>query len=144
MVFVSPGTCYGICLEICHIGKYIKIMVSISLCQAHLLEVDLTKYSERAWNLMHSLPCGTPCRLFLHEVFFQYLDLHLRVWSKLGRSPSFRPMKALWWQWSWAFSLMCEVALSDAEVKGSPPPVDSHLDGDTLHSELALSKVYIV
>ena len=33
------------------------------------------------------------------------------MWSELGRSPPLRPMRALRLQWSWAFSLMCEVAL---------------------------------
>ena len=68
--------------------------------------------SGRAWNLIHSLPCRTPCRFFIHEVFFGPLGLHLRMWSELGWSPPFRPMRALRLQWSWAFSLVCEVALS--------------------------------
>ena len=55
--------------------------------------------------------CRTPCRLFIHEAFFEPLGLHLGVWSELGRSPPFWPMKALRLQWSRAFSLVCEVAL---------------------------------
>ena len=47
------------------------------------------------WNLIHSPPCRTPCRCFIHEVFFGHLGLHLCVWSELGRSPPFRPMRAL-------------------------------------------------
>ena len=65
--------------------------------------------SGRPWNLIHSPPCRTPCRLFIHEVFFGPLGLHLRVWSELGQSPPFRPMRALTLQWSWAFSLVCEL-----------------------------------
>jgi hypothetical protein len=34
------------------------------------------------------------------------------VWSDLGRSPPFRPMRALRLQWSRAFVLVCEVALT--------------------------------
>ena len=65
----------------------------------------------RPWNLIHSLPCRNPCRLSIHEVFFGPLGLHLRVWSELGRSPPFWPMRALRLQWSWAFNVVCEVAL---------------------------------
>ena len=67
---------------------------------------------DRPWNIIHSPPCRTPCRLFIHEVFFGPLGLHLRVWSELGRSPPFWPMRATRSQWSWAFNLVCEVALS--------------------------------
>jgi hypothetical protein len=51
-VFVCPGIYHGICygiylatfLENCHARKNIKkIMVSHNVCQAHLLEVGLTK-----------------------------------------------------------------------------------------------------
>ena len=55
------------------------------------------------WNLIRSPPSRTPCRLFIHEVFFGSLGLHLGVWSELGRSPPFWPMRALRLQWSWAF-----------------------------------------
>jgi hypothetical protein len=72
----------------------------------------------RPWNLIHSSLCRTPCRLFIHEVFFRPLSLHLHVWSELGRSLSFPPMRALRLQWSWAFSLVCEVALRAASHYG--------------------------
>ena len=40
--------------------------------------------SGRPWNLIHSPPCRTPCRrLFIHEVFFGPLGLHLRVGCEL-------------------------------------------------------------
>ena len=67
--------------------------------------------SGRPFHLVHNPPCRTPCTLFFHEVFFGPLGLHLRVWSELGQSPPFRPMRSLRLQWSWAFSLVCEVAL---------------------------------
>ena len=60
--------------------------------------------SGRPWNLIHS----SPCRVFIHEVFFGPLGLHLSVWSELERSPT---MRALRLQRSWAFSFVCEVAL---------------------------------
>ena len=63
----------------------------------------------RPWNLIHSPPCRTPCRLYIHEVFFGPLGLHLCVWSELGRSPPFQPLRALTLQWSWALSLVWEV-----------------------------------
>ena len=44
------------------------------------------KNSRRPWNLIYSPPCRTPCILFIHEVFFGPLGLHLRVWSELGPS----------------------------------------------------------
>ena len=69
------------------------------------------KNSGRQWNLIHSPSRRTPYRLFIHVVFFGPLGLHLRVWSELGRSLPFRPMRALRLQWTWAFSLVCEVAL---------------------------------
>ena len=62
----------------------------------------------RPWNLIPSLPYRTPCRLFIHELFFGPLGHHLRVWSELGRSPPFHPTRALRLQWSWAFNLVCE------------------------------------
>ena len=65
----------------------------------------------RLWNLIHSLPCRTPCRLFIHGVFFGPLDLHQPVWNGLELSLPFRPMRALRLQWLRAFSLGCEVAL---------------------------------
>ena len=70
------------------------------------------KNSRGLWNLIQSPSYRTPCRLFIHEVFFGPLGLHLRVWSELGRPPLFQPMRALRLQWSHACKLVCEVALS--------------------------------
>ena len=67
--------------------------------------------SERPCNLIHNPPGKTPCRLFIYEVFFGPLGLHLHVWNEFGRSPPFWPMRALRLQWSQAFNLVCEVAL---------------------------------
>ena len=65
------------------------------------------KNSWRPWNLIHSPPCKIPCRrLLIHEVFFGPFGLHLCVWSELGWSLPFRPMRALRLQWLWAFSLV--------------------------------------
>jgi hypothetical protein len=48
----------------------------------------------------------------IHELFFRPLGLHLLVWSELGQSPPCWRMRALTLSWSWAFNLVCEVALS--------------------------------
>ena len=39
------------------------------------------------------------------------------MWSELERSPPFRPIRALASPWSWAFRLVCEVALSRRLLK---------------------------
>ena len=91
--------CLAIYPEICLAGKKIKIVM-------------VSWNSGRPWKLIHSPPYRTSCRLFIYEVFFGPLDLHLRVWSELGRSPPFWPMRALRLQWSRAFSLVCEVTLT--------------------------------
>ena len=69
------------------------------------------KNSTKPWNVIHGPMCRTPCILFIHEVFFGPLGFHLHVWSELGRSPPFQPMRALRLQWSWAFSLVCDMTL---------------------------------
>ena len=76
--------------------------------------------SGRPCTLIHSPPCRTPCRLFIHKLFFGPLGLHLLVWSELERSPPFRPMRALTLPWSGAFNLVCEVALSPQVWYGCP------------------------
>ena len=68
--------------------------------------------SGRPCILIHSPPCRTPCRLFIHKLFIGPLGLHLLVWSEVGQSPPFRPMRALTLPWPRAFSLVCEVALT--------------------------------
>ena len=63
-------------------------------------------------NCFTTMVCHAPCRLFIHKLFFGPLGLNLQVWSELGRSPPFWPLRALTLSWSWAFSLVCEVAHS--------------------------------
>jgi hypothetical protein len=101
-VYILESTMESIMLE-----KILKrVMISQKLRQI------LNKNSGRPWNLIHSLPCKTPCRLFTHEVFFEPLGFHLRVWSELEQFTPFRPMRALRLQRSWGFSLVCDGALS--------------------------------
>ena len=119
VVFVDHGICHGIyheiCLEIC-LGncpaeKYLKNHSLPKFASSPPLGGRPDVNSGRPWNLIHS----PPCRLFIYEVFLGPLGLHLHVWSELGRSPPFRPMRALRLQWSWAFNLVSEVALRKAE-----------------------------
>ena len=108
-MFICLGICPRICYEICRAilswnlscwNFFLKNSCFLGIC---VMKVSLTKISERTRNLIHSPSCRTPCRLFIHEVFFGPLGLHLRVWSERGRSPPFRPMRALRLQWSQAF-----------------------------------------
>ena len=47
-----------------------------------------------SWNFIHNLTCKNPRKLFIHASFFGPWDLHLLVWSELGRSRPFRPMRS--------------------------------------------------
>ena len=120
VVFVCPRIYSRICCRIC---------LEIYLVQKILKDHGLPKFalgppfggrpdenSGRPWNLLHSPPCRTPCRLFIHEVFIGPLGLHLCVWSELEQFPPFRPTRALRLQWSWAFSLVCGVALTQLDL----------------------------
>ena len=92
VVFVSSGirpgiylgicsrTCPEICLEICHVGK--------NALKNHDLSEFLSNpplgggpdvNSGRLCTLIHSLPCRTPYRFFIHELSFGPLGLHLLV-----------------------------------------------------------------
>ena len=126
-----------ICLKLYQFERITWLCLSILKCilesamQSVMLEIqkkihDLSKFSldpllaiknsRRPWNCIHSNPpCRTPCRLFIHEVLFGALSLHLRR-SALGRSPPFRPMRTLRLQWSRAFSLVCEVGPKEEVV----------------------------
>ena len=118
MVFVCHGIYHGICHEIRHARKIIKKSHGfLEFTSDPPLGDEPDENSKRPWNLIHSPPCRTPCRLFIHEVSFGPLGLHLCVWSELERSPPFQPMRALRLQWSRAFSLVCEVALSSDLLK---------------------------
>ena len=116
VVFVCPRISYEILrlkssLKSIMLKKIEKINGLPKLASCPPLGGRPDKNSGRPWNLIHSPPCRTPCRLFIHE-FFGPLGLQIRVWSELGQSPPFRPMRALRLQWSWAFNLVCEVALT--------------------------------
>ena len=63
-------------------------MVSRNLRQAHFLEVGLKKIMGDHETLSIVRHVGL-YRLFIHEVFFGPLGLHLRVQSELGWSLSF-------------------------------------------------------
>jgi hypothetical protein len=85
MVFVcSSRIYYGIYVaiyhEICHVGKILKnVMVSRNLRQAHLLEVGLMQHPGDHETLSKVRHVGLHVRLFIHEVFFGPLGLHLRM-----------------------------------------------------------------
>ena len=110
------GICHEICLEICHAEKKLKKHGLPKFTSSPPLGGRPHENSGRPWNLIHSPPCRNPCGLFIHEVFFGPLGLHLHVWSELGRFLPFRPIRALRLQWSWAFNLVCEVALSHVDM----------------------------
>jgi hypothetical protein len=89
-----------------------KVVVSQNLHQAHLLEVGLTKVPGDHETL------SIVCHVGLH-VDFSSMKSSLGLYTftyvcevKLGRSPPFRLMRAFRLQWSLAFNLACEVALT--------------------------------
>ena len=47
------------------------------------------------WNIIHSLSCRNPYRLFIYNILFGSSSLDLLVWSELGRSLPFWPMRNL-------------------------------------------------
>ena len=62
--------------------------------------------------MIHSTPCRNPCRLYIHLAFTCSIGPSSVVWGELGPALPFPPMRVLELWWSWALSLMCEVALS--------------------------------
>ena len=87
MVFVNPRIYFEICHEIC-----VVIYLEICLAEKILKHHGLPKFSSdpplgggpdansgRPCTLIHSPPCRTPCRLFIHKRFWGPLDLHLVV-----------------------------------------------------------------
>ena len=56
------------------------------------------------------MPCRNPYRLYIPLAFVG--PSSVVVWSELGPAPPFPPMGVLEVYWSWALSLVCEVALS--------------------------------
>ena len=83
-----------------------------NLCQAHLLEVDFTHIPADHETLFVIYHVG------IHVEFsFMILSLNpltFTFWCEvtLASLDLLRPMRDLRMQWSWAFSLVCEVALS--------------------------------
>jgi hypothetical protein len=61
--------------------------------------------------MIHLMPHRNPCRLYIHLAFTYSVGPSSVVWSELGPAPPFPPMRMLEVYWSWALSLMCEVAL---------------------------------
>jgi hypothetical protein len=58
------------------------------------------------------MPCGSPCRLYIHRAFTYSVGPSSTEWSELGPASTFPPMRALLVQWSRAHNLKYEVALS--------------------------------
>ena len=52
-----------------------------------------------------------PCGLYIHVTFTYSVGPSSIVRSELGPAPPFPPMRVLKVEWSWALSLVCEVAL---------------------------------
>ena len=63
-------------------------------------------------NMIHSMPWRNPCRLCIYLAFTYFVGSSSIVWSKLGLTPPFPPMRVLEVYWSWALSLVCEVGMS--------------------------------
>jgi hypothetical protein len=82
-----------------------------------------SKESKWPWNMIHSMSCMNICRLYIHLAFTHSSGPSSVVWSKLGPAPPFPPMRVLGVDWSWALSLMCEVALSEPHMNQSIQPI---------------------
>ena len=72
----------------------------------------LWRQSKWPWNMIHSIPCMNPCRLYIHLAFTYSVGPSNVVWSELGPTPPFPTMSMLEVLWSRALSLVCEVAVS--------------------------------
>jgi hypothetical protein len=69
------------------------------------------KWSKWPWDMIHSMPCRNPCRLYIHLAFTYFVGASRVVWSELGPVAPFPPMRVLEVQWSRPLKLVCEVAL---------------------------------
>ena len=76
VVFACLGIYNGICFGICHV----VCIGNLSCWSFYYVKIwspgpegGSNEKSGRPWNLIHSLPCRTPCRLFIHEIFFRPL-----------------------------------------------------------------------
>jgi hypothetical protein len=61
------------------------------------------------------MPCRNLCRLYIHLAFTYSVGPSSVVWSKLDRLHLFHQWECLKCKWSWALSLMCEVALRESK-----------------------------
>jgi hypothetical protein len=68
--------------------------------------------SSKSRNNIYTMSCRNPSRFFIYDNIFGSLGLYLLVWSELGQSQPFSSMIDLIMQWSWAFTLVCQVAIS--------------------------------
>ena len=100
-----PCNCEGPCLSSKGRTSCLTDMVCWNLCHAYPLEVDLTQIPTNHETL------SIVCHVGIY-VDFSSTTISLLVWSDLGRSWPFWPMRNLGMQWARAFSLVCEVALS--------------------------------
>ena len=66
------------------------------------------------------MPYRSPCRLYIHLAFTHSVGPSSVVLSKFGPAQSFPPMIVLEMEWSWALSLVCEVALSFHTLQRRP------------------------
>ena len=79
-MFVCFGICFAICLETYHVGKNIeKSHGLVEFALGPPLEDGLDANFGRPCTVIHDLACRTSCRLFIHELFFEPLGLHLSV-----------------------------------------------------------------
>jgi len=101
-------------------------VVCQNLRPAYLLRVGLTRIPAHHDILCVVCHCRNPCRLFIHDNFFGSLGLHFLVWSELGQSWPFQPMRDVGMQWSWPCSPMCEVPLQ-VDVPKSNIAIIGHL-----------------
>ena len=71
------------------------------------------KWSKLPWNMIHSMSCRKPCRLYIHLASTYFVDCSTVVWSsELGPAPPSPLMRVLVEvYWLWTLNLVCEVAL---------------------------------
>ena len=67
------------------------------------------KYSKWPLNMIHLMPCRNPCKLHIHLAFTYSVGPSRVVWSKLGPTLPFPPMRVVEGQWPQALGLICDV-----------------------------------
>ena len=102
-------------------NKYNKLMVvrvsSVMVSQFCVNPTSLTWascQSGRPRNIIHSMPCRNPSRIYIHSNFLGLLSPQALVWGEVGWSWHFPPMWDFRFQWSMALKLQCKVPLSEA------------------------------